>query len=555
MVRKNVDIGNFAGKYVKDKLVPHSKILTLRDNARFQTHKYQILNDTYQGRPISFIRDILGVNLTPDQQRMCVILENLDGKNPSMAASVVSSHNVGKTFLAACFMLYKLYCYNYALVLFTAPTFRQVQSAAFNTIREITPFPGDLVGSSATQVRIADKWFALGFTGSSTDAIAGLHPSPRSEGNLIVVDEASGIEQDIWDALDGIYSENFSYLAIGNPLRTNCPWYTVNQTARFRTMHISALNHPNIILELSGKPPAYPNAIRLSSLLDIIEKWCKPVQPGDAQDSSIFEFPPGSGIYYKANNLFLTRFMGQWPITGADSLFELDALEAIAENEPSGDDEAGQITLGVDIARFGADFTVIVIRLDNDVIVHDRRNGLGTTEVTGLVVHYLNQIESTYGRDPYEIPIMLDDTGIGGAVVDQLSEAGYVAIGVNFAEKATDPDKYVNARSEMYFNLADIINSGVVSTKLLNTMSSTLFIAQLTSTQYGYDIKGRYQLESKKLFKKRTSISPDDGDALALCFYSEIYGDDIVVLDSDLFEGQINEELDRYSNNRSFYST
>ena len=107
----------------------------------------------------------------------------------------------------------------------------------------------------------------------------------------------------------------------------------------------------------------------------------------------------------------------------------------------------------------------------------------------------------------------------------------------------------------MYFNLADIINSGVVSTKLLNTMSSTLFISQLTSTQYGYDIKGRYQLESKKLFKKRTSISPDDGDALALCFYSEIYGDDIVVLDSDLFEGQINEELDRYSNNRSFYST
>jgi hypothetical protein len=545
-------LDKFSEKYVRDKLAPHSHILSLKDSSRFQTHKYSILHELYYRKPISFIRDVLNIDLWHKQQEIAIKLDNLQGDNPSQRVNVVASHSVGKSYLAAALALYYTYTRKDAMVLTTAPTNRQVTQAIWRTMRDMSPFD-DFVGTTATEIRISDTWKAIGFTASSADSVSGLHPSPQSQGGLIIVDEASGVDVGIWESLEGIYGEDISFLAIGNPLRTSCYWYELYTGGTFYNMHISALEHPNLALELAGKPPMFKNAIRLATVQRILQQWGKRVTEYDKRFPYIFEFPVNSGILWNPNNLFISRFLGRWPETGDSSLFDTMAAADIGRRVGEHDPERSQIILGVDVARFGDDFSVIIGKSGDAVLFHDRRNGFGTVELSGLIVHYLGKIETEYGVNKYDVPVVIDDTGIGGAVVDILGDWGYNTVPINFQQKATDPDKYANARSEMIFALAEKVNSNVLGTATLNTMSTGMLSKQMIGIQYTYDEKGRYIIESKKLFKKRTKISPDDLDALALAYYYDIYTKDIDVLDDDTVR-LLTGELDRYDQGRTFFS-
>lgn len=165
----------------------------------------------------------------------------------------------------------------------------------------------------------------------------------------------------------------------------------------------------------------------------------------------------------------------------------------------------GAYEIGVDVARFGDDLTVMYKRHGLKVI--DKREFAGQdTQRTAMEAWDLA------GRDE-SVHIKVDDTGVGGGVTDRLNELGAHVIPVNNGGSPHDKDMYASVADEMWFdfpvNEADIPDDPVL-------------MQELAGRQYDYDTKGRRKIEPKKEFKKRIGRSPDRADALLLTFYNAV---------------------------------
>jgi hypothetical protein len=109
-----------------------------------------------------------------------------------------------------------------------------------------------------------------------------------------------------------------------------------------------------------------------------------------------------------------------------------------------------------------------------------------------------------------QIPIKVDDTGVGGGVTDALKRLGAKVIPVNFGGIPKDKNKYDTAADEMWFEFPIEEASIPDDSDLMMELSGRL---------YDYDKRGRRKVESKEQFKKRFGRSPDKADALLLAYY------------------------------------
>ena len=165
----------------------------------------------------------------------------------------------------------------------------------------------------------------------------------------------------------------------------------------------------------------------------------------------------------------------------------------------------GRREFGVDVARFGDDSSVVVMR-----------NG-GKTEFKVFKKNDTQELADevanlAYQRYPERIKI--DAVGVGAGVVDALKRKhlNCEIVEVNESMKAID-DKYVNARAEMYFQLREQIMKGNVSLPNDEELKE-----EVLHTHYKHN-KNRIQIESKEQIKAKIKHSPDKLDALALAFY------------------------------------
>lgn len=177
----------------------------------------------------------------------------------------------------------------------------------------------------------------------------------------------------------------------------------------------------------------------------------------------------------------------------------------------------GYLILGVDPAGKGADSTAIAWRKGSSVYKTERRRGLDTMEVAGLVAKII--------RDDKPAKVNIDTTGMGVGVYDRLVEQGYGSVvnSVNFGGKPVEPPPLdengkpgggpANRRAELYFNLKNALLEGTLSLPDTNSLQG-----DLTSVGYKYTSDGRLLLESKDDMRRRGIPSPDEGDAVALCF-------------------------------------
>ena len=162
----------------------------------------------------------------------------------------------------------------------------------------------------------------------------------------------------------------------------------------------------------------------------------------------------------------------------------------------------GVIQVGCDVARFGDDRTELY-----------KRKGLVTIDHKEFVKQ--DTMKTAYecwdmaGRDP-SIPIVIDDTGVGGGVSDRLRELGAKVVAVNFGSSPMDKDKFTSVADELWFNFP-IDEVDIPDDRVL--------MAELSGRQYDYDSKGRRKIESKDVYKKRCGKSPDRADALLLTYY------------------------------------
>lgn len=169
------------------------------------------------------------------------------------------------------------------------------------------------------------------------------------------------------------------------------------------------------------------------------------------------------------------------------------------------------LIVGVDIARYGDDKTVICYRRGRLVNKMTAYSKMDTVELANKLTNII--------REDKPARVFLDMGNTGAGVYDILVDRGFGQIvrGVNFGGKAINDDRYFNKRAEMWAEANEWLKGNV---ELINDEE---LADDLCSVNKGYDSKGRLQLEPKDRLKERIGRSPDKADAFVLTFAEPVY--------------------------------
>ena len=196
--------------------------------------------------------------------------------------------------------------------------------------------------------------------------------------------------------------------------------------------------------------------------------------------------------------------LGEFPESGINTLLSLSEVDmSMNRTVPADSIKHAQKRLGVDVARFGLDSTVIVPRQGLAMFKYVEMRKADTNDIAARVMNAKVKWES-------ELEFIDGTGGYGGGVVDSLKQAGQTPYEIHFSSKATDP-RYFNKRSEMWFKMADWIKSSGCLYKC------PALKKELLAPTYSFK-SGKFVLEGKDQIKDRLGFSTDRSDALALTF-------------------------------------
>ena len=189
--------------------------------------------------PLVFARDVLQVKLWSKQEEVLGAL--------TVHERVAVKSGNGKGYCAAVAVLWFLYSHDPAIVLSTAPTFRQVRHILWRQIRRLHRRAAATLGGKILYTRweLAEDRYALGLSADTADQFQGFH-SPNL---FIVVDEAEGVGEEMYEAIESITtSAEARLLLIGNPTTVTGAFRRAFYQERhlYYIISISALDSPNV---------------------------------------------------------------------------------------------------------------------------------------------------------------------------------------------------------------------------------------------------------------------------------------------------------------------
>ena len=225
------------------------------------------------------------------------------------------------------------------------------------------------------------------------------------------------------------------------------------------------------------------------------------------------------------------EFLCDFTASSDDVLITIDMVTEACAREAHPDTSRGMpLVMGVDVARFGNDASVICLRRGQVCMQPIVYRGLDNMQLADKVALAISE------KRPAGVFI---DAGQGQGVIDRLIHMGFPVIEVPFGGRPLS-DKFVNRRTEMWYSVREWLKAGGIlpaeSIQLKN---------ELTIPRYWYDAAGRIVLEPKDKIKERLGASPDIADALALTFAAPIAIDQPALQSSCFAQGY--KPVDVYS--------
>ncbi len=299
------------------------------------------------------------------------------------------------------------------------------------------------------------------------DAFAGAH---NPLGMLVIFDEASGIPSTIFTVTSFFFTEQSLdryWLVYSNPRRNSGGFYDIfhGNDPTWKKRHID-------IRTVEGIDPKIAETL--------IEE--KGIESDEVRIEVLGEFPK-QGV---------RQFIG-------------NELVREAQNREVIQDHGAPLLMGVDVARDGADQTVIRFRQGRDarsipVIRYSQRDNMFIANELAIIIDKFN---------PDAVNI---DSGGGAGVIDRLRELKYKVNEIKFGEESSQPE-WAFKRTEMWADMRTWLGGGGID------KDARLF-GDLTAPEcHPFGKEGdKTILQSKDEMRKLGYRSPDDGDALALTF-------------------------------------
>jgi hypothetical protein len=414
-----------------------------------------------------------------------------DGLSPdrAVAIAVASGHGIGKSTLIAWIILWSLSTETDTRVVVTANTESQLRTKTwpelakwFRLCAARNLFRLEATSLISIDADHAKTWRAdmIPWSERNPEAFAGLHNQGRRV--VMLYDEASAIPDIIWETSEGFMSDADTerlWLAFGNPTRSVGRFHECFPGGRHSSSWTSR--------QVDSRTISFTNKERLQELAD---------------------------AYGEDSDYFRVRVKGEFPRVGATEFIPA-ALVAEARTREAEGQRFDPLIIGVDVARFGDDETVLVFRKGRDArsIPAVRLRGLDTMQVASRVV----EAAQRYRADG----VFIDEGGVGGGVVDRCRQLRLFVLGVQFGGKSdradliTQGERYANKRAEIWGSLRAWLDVGAIE-------DNDDLRDQLVGPAYGFNVRDEIQLERKEDMRRRGVASPDWADALAITFAYQV---------------------------------
>jgi hypothetical protein len=439
---------------------------------------------TWRENPVAFVRENFGVE--PDHWQAQALMSYANNQR----TGVQSSKGPGKTAWLVWCILNFIVTRSHPKIVATSVSGKNLRDNLWTELAKWIDKSKFLSGCLVwTNQRVfykkspADWWCSARNWESATtkaqqvETLAGIH----ADYVMFVLDEAGGIPDAVAETADAglAVGVETKMLIAGNPTHLSGPLYR----AAKRDRHLWNLYHVN------GDPDSPTRSSRISI------KWAREMKEKWGEN----------------HPFYLVNVLGQFPPESVNSLLGPDEVRRSMDlNLREETYSFAQKRIGVDVARFGDDSTVLFPRQGlacfEPVIMRNAR----TNDIAARVM----KAKADWGRDG-RIPIeFVDDTGGWGAgVVDSLIQGGHNPIGINFASKPDD-EKFKNKRVEMWWRMAQAVKRGMALPDVPE------LVGELCETLYTVH-NGKLVLEDKAQIKEKLGRSPDLADALALTFAQE----------------------------------
>lgn len=441
----------------------------------------------WRSDPIFFLETVLGIQRHTMIPQTVQIMEALRDHD---RVAVAACHASTKTFTASCAAWWWACSFQPSKVITTAPTARQVKSLLWAEIRArhanaAIPLPGD-VQTTFWQMPDQPDWFMIGFSTRpemAEDGATRFH-GYHSPNILVIFDEAAGVVPKIWQAAEGLMSAGHAkFLAIGNPTDPTGAFAEAYRSPEWHSIRINAYDTPNV----QRQEQVFPWCVS--------HEWVEHMRKTCGEDSPIFK----------------AKVLGLFPDSAEDTLIPMAWMQ-LAFDRPALVETDDPVSLGVDVARFGSDFTCFYAVRGSEIVHASAVNGKDLMWTSGRVIDLAGELGIPKADARL---IAIDDTGVGGGVTDRLRELGWNVNPENFGSKPHDVEQFANRRTELWCALREWIRDDACL-ETAPHRAREMLEADLSTPKYVFKSDGRRQLESKADMKKRLGRSPDDGDALAL---------------------------------------
>ena len=491
------------------------------------------LYEEYLIEPDKYVLEVLGADAVEEYQSN--ILEDIADYD---RIAIRATHSVGKTWLMARAALWFFNMFPNSIVITTAPTYRQVKALLWGEIRSAHRKAKIKIGGRLldTELKHSDKHYMMGFSpqvkagsGSSeqqSSSFQGFH----SDYVLVIFDEATGVTPDVWTMADGLLTSGkmVKFVAIGNPTTRNCKFFECFSDPSWKKIKISCFDSPNMIANGLVNIEALENEIdRLKALseserVNEIQKYQKPV-PYLLTAQFVVPYVMRLGFDHP---LVLSKVLGEFPKEEDNVFVQFDDVVQASERNLELD-LAEKRYIGVDVARFGEDKTVITVL-----------NGYKQTLLKPLVkrdiVAVTGELINIIMSSVIDTVVCIDATGLGAGVHDLLVEKKRAKIlgknvqivevhngaspdidGENKEEIELAKSRYANLKARQWDLLSEDVKMH------LDLFDESNYLEELPKIKFSFDSKGRYVVESKDDYKKRTGLSsPDYADSLALANFA-----------------------------------
>ena len=379
-----------------------------------------------------------------------------------------------------------------ARVVMTSSSARQVRTILWRELRRLYRPVRERLGGELHKVPDAglvweDGREILGFSTDEPEKMAGVSGAHV----LFIVDEASGVPEEIFEAIEGNRAGGARLVLFSNPTRTSGTFFDAFNSKRqfWKGIRVSSE-------EAAEVTPPIPGLATRAWVKEKAEEW--------GRESPIFQ----------------VRCCGNFPQQGERAVIALDSIERARDRFDAREGAVlyGVLDVGVDVARFGDDETVVALRRGpRAASLHALPGGDGP-DTAGRVLEWIGR----ECRDGERVRIKVDVIGVGASVYDALvrmAPSTVDVIAVNVAESPTSrgpegEEQYARLRDQLWFALRDWLRDGG------ELPSDGKLEAELLAPEYSFDARGRYVVESKDETKKKLGRSPDRADALALAVYA-----------------------------------